>query len=87
MAPETSERADPLRDLRARIEADLSADLVSLTAHHGELTIVVAAARIVDVLRHLRDDPAVDFKELVDLCGVDYPDRAGASTSSITCSR
>ena len=41
----------------------------------GELTLTVAADRIVDVLTHLRDDPGCDFKILVDLCGNDWPQR------------
>jgi NADH-quinone oxidoreductase subunit C len=41
----------------------------------GELTLTVAADRIVDVLTHLRDDPGCHFKILVDLCGNDWPQR------------
>jgi NADH-quinone oxidoreductase subunit C len=41
----------------------------------GELTLTVAADRILDVLKHLRDDPECDFKILVDLCGNDWPRR------------
>ncbi len=40
----------------------------------GELTLVVAAADIVRVLTSLRDDHG--FKTLVDICGVDWPERA-----------
>jgi NADH-quinone oxidoreductase subunit C len=41
----------------------------------GELTLTVAADRILDVLAHLRDDPDCEFKILVDLCGNDWPKR------------
>jgi NADH-quinone oxidoreductase subunit C len=41
----------------------------------GELTLTVAADRILDVLAHLRDDPDCDFKILVDICGNDWPSR------------
>ena len=41
----------------------------------GELTLTVAGDRILDVLTHLRDDPACEFKILVDLCGNDWPQR------------
>jgi NADH-quinone oxidoreductase subunit C len=41
----------------------------------GELTLTVAADRILDVLAHLRDDPDCDFKILVDICGNDWPQR------------
>ena len=42
----------------------------------GELTIDVAPGDIVRVMSFLRDDPACEFKILVDLCGVDWPERA-----------
>jgi NADH-quinone oxidoreductase subunit C len=42
----------------------------------GELTIDVEPAEIVRVMSHLRDDPACEFKILVDICGVDWPKRA-----------
>src|ERR1041385_8340609 len=38
----------------------------------GELTVVVKAAEHKDACPRLRDDPAVKFEQLVDLCGVDY---------------
>ena len=31
---------------------------------------------LVDLARHLKDDPDLDFKLLLDVCGVDYPERA-----------
>ena len=39
----------------------------------GDLTLEVPAARILDVLAHLKD--AQDFKVLVDVCGLDWPSR------------
>ena len=42
----------------------------------GELTATVEPARILDVLKHLRDDPDCEFKILVDICGNDWPMRA-----------
>jgi NADH-quinone oxidoreductase subunit C len=41
----------------------------------GELTLTVVPDRILDVLAHLRDDPACEFKILVDICGNDWPGR------------
>lgn len=41
----------------------------------GELTLTVARDRIIDVLTTLRDDPACRFECLIDICGVDYPER------------
>jgi NADH-quinone oxidoreductase subunit C len=38
----------------------------------GELTVVVKASEYMDACTRLRDDLAVGFEQLVDLCGVDY---------------
>jgi len=42
----------------------------------GELNIRVEAPHIVSVLTFLRDDPECSFRLLIDLCGVDFPNRA-----------
>jgi len=43
----------------------------------GDLqTFVVDRRRIGEVARFLKDDPALDFKLMADLCGVDHPGRA-----------
>jgi len=41
----------------------------------GELTVTVRRAALLDVMRHLRDDPELRFGQLMDIAGVDYPDR------------
>jgi NADH-quinone oxidoreductase subunit C len=41
----------------------------------GQLTVTVEAARIVDVVRHLRDDPACRFVNITDVTAVDHPSR------------
>ncbi|MCX7961165.1 MAG: NADH-quinone oxidoreductase subunit C [Burkholderiales bacterium] len=41
-------------------------------ARLGELAVEVAAADYLAAARRLRDDPALRFEQLVDLCGVDY---------------
>jgi NADH-quinone oxidoreductase subunit C len=50
----------------------------AVVKHHvtfGELTLEVEAGEIARVLTYLRDDPACEFKILVDICGVDWPQR------------
>jgi NADH-quinone oxidoreductase subunit C len=42
---------------------------------HDEVTIVVARDQIANVLTKLRDDPKCQFQVLIDICGVDYPER------------
>lgn len=46
--------------------------IVSTHALHGDETVVVKAENLVEVCFFLRDDPAMDFKMPIDVCGVDY---------------
>ncbi|MBA2588732.1 MAG: NADH-quinone oxidoreductase subunit C [Alphaproteobacteria bacterium] len=63
-----------LNALSESITSALGAAITSSTIGRGELTIEVAAADILNVMAHLHG--AGDFKILVDLCGVDWPQRA-----------
>lgn len=45
------------------------------TIADGELTLPVARESLVAVATFLRDDPTCLFKILLDVCGVDYPER------------
>ena len=47
----------------------------AFTVAYGELTLVATTDRIADVLKYLRDDPALQFHQLMDVCGADYPQR------------
>ncbi|MBA3525597.1 MAG: NADH-quinone oxidoreductase subunit C [Sphingomonas sp.] len=42
----------------------------------GEITLTVRRDAIVEVLRALRDTPGLEYQQLMDIAGVDYPDRA-----------
>ena len=53
----------------------------SLTEALGELTLVVKAVHHADVARILRDNGALGFEELIDLCGVDYSSWGNAETT------
>lgn len=52
-------------------EAVLSVDIDTA---RSELTIHVAAPRIVEIARFLHDDPMACFDHLTDICSADYPD-------------
>ena len=47
-------------------------DGAAITVALGEVTVVVKASEYLASMQKLRDDPALRFQELVDLCGVDY---------------
>ena len=42
---------------------------------NGELVLYTDAAHVVPLMLYLRDDEECSFQQLVDICGVDYPDR------------
>ncbi len=60
--------------LREDLTKALGADVTGSVMARGELTLEVDAAKIAGVMLFLRD--ARDFKILVDVCGVDWPQRA-----------
>ena len=64
--------AAKLGRLKDALDSSLAGKIVSLAESLGELTLVVEAKDYAATARSLRDDPAVRFEELIDLCGVDY---------------
>jgi len=58
--------------LAAALAAAFDPPLTSVTVALGEVTVVVAAERLSDVMRALRDRPEFRFESLIDACGVDY---------------
>ena len=58
--------------LAEAIESKLGDKLTRLASSHGELGYQLAPADLIDVARILRDDDALRFESLMDLCGVDY---------------
>lgn len=68
-------RADPLEVLATTIEELLGPDLIHKEQTFGELTLTVYAGSILRVLTILKDNRRCQFKQLIDICSVDYPDR------------
>jgi NADH-quinone oxidoreductase subunit C len=60
------------KTLADRLQQHFKADLKGCRVAHGEVTIEVAPARLIEVCQALRDEPAFAFEQLIDLCGVDY---------------
>ena len=67
---------EPLKDLADHLAAAFPDDVTRTEIAHGELMATVARAAVPRVLTFLRDDARCRFDMLVDICGVDYPDRA-----------
>ena len=64
-----------LEELGAHLDSKLGAAVQGRTIARGELTLKIARTEIVRVLTVLRDDPACRFEVLIDICGVDFPER------------
>jgi NADH-quinone oxidoreductase subunit C len=50
--------------------------LIEVREHVGEIALVVQREAIVDVCRALRDTPGLEYQQLMEIAGVDYPERA-----------
>ena len=66
---------DALGDLRSHIAQLLPDTSGGALVAHGELTMTIEPQHIAGVLTFLRDDPKCQFAVLIDICGVDYPER------------
>jgi NADH-quinone oxidoreductase subunit C len=64
-----------LQDLCDHITAAMPDHVLSLRDEKGELILTVYRDSIIWVLNFLRDDSGCLFKVLIDICGVDFPDR------------
>jgi NADH-quinone oxidoreductase subunit C len=67
-----------LEDLEALGRSIVANSIGAVTSAHvafGELTLHAEPHRIVEVLTQLRDNPEYRFNQVIDICGVDYPDR------------
>ena len=56
-------------------KAALGDSVLDVKEHVGEITLTVKREEIVSVLKALRDTPALEYQQLMEIAGVDYPDR------------
>ena len=66
---------EALKELAEYLSAALGKLVLGTEISLGELIVRVERAAIVKVMSFLRDESQCQFKMLVDLCGVDYPER------------
>ena len=64
-----------LEELARHVTGAMGDTVVSHSIAFGDLAIEAKADQIIPLLIFLRDDPRCLFTTLVDLCGVDYPER------------
>lgn len=66
---------EALKELGNFIADALPAEVIETRVETSELIVLARRENIAKVLMFLRDDSACLFKVLVDVCGVDYPER------------
>jgi NADH-quinone oxidoreductase subunit C len=66
---------ETLQELGEHIEAALTGAVASWTVAFGELTVHTQPDNLARLLRFLRDDASCQFVCLLDIAGVDYPER------------
>ncbi len=64
-----------LKELAAHLDATLGDYLQSSNIALGELTLEIRIEALERIIKFLRDDSACHFEMLIDICGVDYPER------------
>ncbi len=65
-----------LEELGETIKAALPGAVTSATVRYGELTLEAEAGEIIRILTPSQDDAGCLFRNIIDICGVDYPGRA-----------
>ncbi len=66
---------EALNKLCGYLSDRLGAKLLGAKVALGELTIEIARDDLIEVMTILKEDPLCRFGCLIDICGVDYPDR------------
>ncbi len=60
----------------AAAKAALGGALLEAKDHVGEIVLTVGRETVVDTLRTLRDTPGLEYQQLMEIAGCDYPERA-----------
>ena len=60
----------------AAARAAIGDDLVDAFDRVGEITLIVKRDALVPAMTRLRDDPMLQYQQLMEIAGVDYPERA-----------
>ncbi|MBO9413837.1 MULTISPECIES: NADH-quinone oxidoreductase subunit C [unclassified Ruegeria] len=68
--------SEALKELGAQLELKRTDCVLSWDVTHGELNVDVAPSNLVEFVEFLKSDPNCKFSSLVDITGVDYPERA-----------
>tara|TARA_Y100000588_G_C14264748_1_gene929335 strand:- start:2361 stop:2990 length:630 start_codon:yes stop_codon:yes gene_type:complete len=65
-----------LTEIARHLDSALGDYIQSPEVLHGELTVRAPVESLERVIKFLRDDSSCRFEMLIDICGVDYPERS-----------
>ncbi len=65
---------EPL-EIVERLKGSFLNEIMSVAEFRGQVSVRIRRDRILEICRYLHDDPELAMDFLVDVCGVDYPDR------------
>ncbi|WP_108861583.1 NADH-quinone oxidoreductase subunit C [Ruegeria sp. Alg231-54] len=68
--------SEALKELGTQLELKRTDCVLSWDVTHGELNVDVALSNVVEFIEFLKSDRSCHFSTLVDITGVDYPERA-----------
>lgn len=68
--------AEALTQLAEHVTAKIAGGVVQSEVIKGELVLHTTREKLLDLVKFLRDDDKCQFKQLVEIAGVDYPERA-----------
>ncbi|MEK9777523.1 MAG: NADH-quinone oxidoreductase subunit C [Methylophilaceae bacterium] len=66
--------SDLTKNLLSKLKKSFGRKIVRSKNHLGEITIVIDPSNLHDILKSLRDQKEFHFKQLIDLCSIDYMD-------------
>lgn len=68
--------SEALKELASYIGEAAAGLITGSEIAYGELTLSTDSVKLIDLVNFLRDDVQCGFVSFIDLCGVDYPQRA-----------
>jgi len=66
--------SDLTKNLLSKLKKSFGRKIIRSKYHLGEITIVIDPTNLHDILKSLRDQKEFHFKQLIDLCSIDYMD-------------
>ena len=74
-APEQETVEQVLDELVSYLRAEIGAKLADVEVAFEEINVTVSRDNLLDVIRFLKEDSGTQFVSIIDVCGVDYPER------------